>query len=382
MTRLTPRIPRTGRNLALGIGLAVVLVLFCCGGVSVAYVYQAMQRQALAQAKGRGQMGQCGGQLVMVSQNIPAAGSLSKEQTHNAAIIVAVGQQMKVPPRGWVIAVATAMQESTLHNYGFLGAANDHDSLGLFQQRPSTGWGTPAQIMDPAYAARKFYQKLLTINGWQNLPLTVAAQRVQVSAFPDAYAKWESLSSDVVNILTGGGARAIGNTAELRCNTPRNIAASGWTDPVPGAQLSSGFRTASRPDHNGQDLAVPKGTPIFAASGGVVTVAKCDPATARTAPLGCNQDGGMTVSGCGWYVEITHAANVITRYCHMEHQPTVSVGETVRAGQQIGVVGDSGHSSGPHLHFEVHLNGDNSSAGAVDPVPFMRGKGAPLDSKA
>src|SRR4029453_12564171 len=95
------------------------------------------------------------------------------EQMHNAAIIIAVGQRMKVPPRGWVIAIATAIQESSLRNLGDLGARNDHDSLGLFQQRPSTGWGTPAQIMDPQYSSTKFYEKLLQVPDWQTLPLTV-----------------------------------------------------------------------------------------------------------------------------------------------------------------------------------------------------------------
>src|SRR5205823_10322367 len=119
-------------------------------------------------------------------------GRWDSSQVANAAIIVAVGQQSHVPPRGWVIAVATAMQESSLTNLGDLGARNDHDSLGLFQQRPSQGWGTPAQILDPRYSARKFFEHLLAVSGWEKLPLTVAAQRVQLSAYPDAYAKHEA----------------------------------------------------------------------------------------------------------------------------------------------------------------------------------------------
>jgi hypothetical protein len=86
------------------------------------------------------------------------------------------------------------MQESGLRNLDF----GDRDSLGLFQQRPSQGWGTPAQILDPTYAATKFYQKLIAVPGWRQLPLTVAAQRVQVSAYPDAYAKWEPDARAVV----------------------------------------------------------------------------------------------------------------------------------------------------------------------------------------
>jgi cell wall-associated NlpC family hydrolase len=125
----------------------------------------------------------------------PPAGDLvskwTTEQLANAAVIVAVGQQMSVPPRGYVVALATATQESGLRNLGDLGDHNDHDSLGLFQQRPSQGWGTPAQLLDPRYASRKFYEKLLTVAGWQKM-LTDAAQAVQHSGQPDAYQKWQA----------------------------------------------------------------------------------------------------------------------------------------------------------------------------------------------
>jgi hypothetical protein len=90
------------------------------------------------------------------------------------------------------------MQETKLHNYGSLGAANDHDSLGLFQQRPSSGWGSPDQIMDPNYAATAFLKSLTQVSGWENMPLTDAAQAVQVSAFGDRYAQWEKQASDLV----------------------------------------------------------------------------------------------------------------------------------------------------------------------------------------
>ncbi|MFG2058577.1 C40 family peptidase [Micromonospora sp. NPDC048930] len=128
------------------------------------------------------------------------AGGWDSEQTTNAAVIVAVGADLKVPPRGWVIALATAMQESGLRNL----PGGDRDSIGLFQQRPSQGWGTPAQLRDPRYAAGEFYQALLAIDGWQAMPLTDAAQAVQRSAFPGAYAKWEDDAIALVRVLTGG----------------------------------------------------------------------------------------------------------------------------------------------------------------------------------
>ncbi|MFD6735647.1 C40 family peptidase [Micromonospora aurantiaca] len=134
----------------------------------------------------------------------PGQGSWSSDQVGNAAAIVAVGAEMQVPRYGWEIAVATAMQESTLRNLGHLGADNDHDSLGLFQQRPSQGWGTPEQILDPRYASRKFYERLLDVNGWQTMPLTRAAQAVQRSAFPDAYARWQSEAEQLVAAISDG----------------------------------------------------------------------------------------------------------------------------------------------------------------------------------
>jgi hypothetical protein len=123
-------------------------------------------------------------------------------QRENATTIVEVGVVLGVPKRGEVVALATAMQESQLYNLGDLGANNDHDSLGLFQQRPSMGWGTPAQVTDPVYAATAFYVALQRIPGWDSMAVTVAAQSVQRSAFPDAYAKWEtdatSLAEDIL----------------------------------------------------------------------------------------------------------------------------------------------------------------------------------------
>lgn len=127
-----------------------------------------------------------------------AVAGFAGDQLANAAAIVSVGRQMGVPERGWVTAVATAMQESGLRNLNF----GDRDSLGLFQQRPSMGWGTPAQVRDPAYAARKFYDGLLKVPGWDRLPVTRAAQAVQRSGFPSAYAKWENAATQVVTATT------------------------------------------------------------------------------------------------------------------------------------------------------------------------------------
>jgi murein DD-endopeptidase MepM/ murein hydrolase activator NlpD len=319
----------------------------------------------------------CGsGDAVDPNAPMPRVIGIVEEQVRNAAIVISVGQEMRVPPRGWVIAVATALQESRLRNLPHLGSNNDHDSIGLFQQRPSQGWGTPDQLADPAYQSRKFFEKLVRIPNWKSLALTVAAQRVQVSAYPNAYAKHEPLSSRIVDALTGGASRAVGDVLTLRCAAAGEIAASGWTVPLRGP-ITSGFRTPARPGHNGVDIAIPKGTTIRAAASGYVLVATCN-AHIGYVPYSCNRDGGTWVSGCGWYVDILHAADVITRYCHMQSKPLVRPGQRVGAGEVIGFSGSSGNSSGPHLHFEVHVDGDSSGRGAVDPVQFMDRAGASL----
>ena len=123
---------------------------------------------------------------------------LNAEQTANAKAIIAATKKAGLPQRAAVISIATSLQESKLENLGHLGDANDHDSLGLFQQRPSSGWGTPEQITDPQYATLAFEKGLKQVDGWQDMPLTEAAQTVQVSAYPDAYAKWERQAADIV----------------------------------------------------------------------------------------------------------------------------------------------------------------------------------------
>ncbi|MFJ8442869.1 C40 family peptidase [Kitasatospora griseola] len=113
------------------------------------------------------------------------------EQIPNAKVIQATGVAMHIPARGQVVALATALQESGLRNINY----GDRDSLGLFQQRPSQGWGTPEQIMQPVYASTKFYEGLQQVAGWQSMTVTQAAQAVQRSGYPDAYAKWEPLAT-------------------------------------------------------------------------------------------------------------------------------------------------------------------------------------------
>ncbi|KAB1161741.1 hypothetical protein F6X68_03090 [Micromonospora sp. AMSO12t] len=142
--------------------------------------------------------------------------ALDPDQMANAATIAAIGIQRKMPERAVVVALATAYQESGLRNL----AGGDRDSVGLFQQRPSQGWGTPEQIRDPRYAARKFYAGLKKVRGWEQMRVTDAAQKVQRSAFPEAYEKWadesEVLTRALVGHATGAVACTVGRDPAMR----------------------------------------------------------------------------------------------------------------------------------------------------------------------
>ncbi|GAC1316039.1 MAG: hypothetical protein NVSMB12_12450 [Acidimicrobiales bacterium] len=125
--------------------------------------------------------------------------ALQWEQAVNATTIAAVGARMGVPDHGVTIALATALQESKLRNL----SSGDRDSVGLFQQRPSQGWGPRASLLDPRFATTAFFEHLLKIDGWQGLPVTEAAQQVQHSAAPSAYAAWEPPARVIAQALTG-----------------------------------------------------------------------------------------------------------------------------------------------------------------------------------
>lgn len=112
--------------------------------------------------------------------------ALTAEQAQNGAIEAAVAYQLGLPDHAVTVALATSLQESGLRNLPY----GDADSIGLFQQRPSQGWGTKSQLLDPIFATTAFYQALARVPGWQSMPVTEAAQSVQHSAAPDAYAAW------------------------------------------------------------------------------------------------------------------------------------------------------------------------------------------------
>jgi hypothetical protein len=134
---------------------------------------------------------------------------LDRDQAANAATIAGVGAKLKMSERAVTVAIATALQESKLHNLDH----GDRDSLGLFQQRPSQGWGSARQVRDPVYSSTRFYRALAGVDGWERLSLTRAAQAVQRSALPSAYAKHEPQATALASALTGH------TQAALTCRT-------------------------------------------------------------------------------------------------------------------------------------------------------------------
>ncbi|RRS00350.1 peptidase M23 [Glycomyces terrestris] len=136
---------------------------------------------------------------------------LDDEQEANAVTIIETGREMGFDENGWAVALATAMQEAKLYNAASEAVPesfeytdsevtySDHDSVGLFQQRTSMGWGTVEELMDPATSASKFYGTLEDVDGWEGMSIAEAAQAVQVSAYPDYYAQWEGLAWDIID---------------------------------------------------------------------------------------------------------------------------------------------------------------------------------------
>ncbi|WP_255546623.1 LysM peptidoglycan-binding domain-containing protein [Glaciihabitans sp. dw_435] len=198
-TKYTIKSGDTVTSIAKKFGVTVQSILSGNGMTASTIIYAGRVLTIGGAAASSGSTGSTGG-----GTTIAPAGTgtrvtpLSPEMKTNATIITRVGQQLGVPDYGIVIALAAAMQESTLRNIDY----GDRDSIGLFQQRPSAGWGTNAKLLDPVYAARLFFggptnpnkgntRGLLDIKGWQSMTVTQAAQAVQISAYPNAYAKWE-----------------------------------------------------------------------------------------------------------------------------------------------------------------------------------------------
>ncbi|MGI5457767.1 heavy metal transporter [Streptomyces sp. CA-249302] len=250
MPEPSPTLKRRGRLFRIGAAFVVLLAL--AGYLVVKYV-----------TGGNGP-----GCKVVSGTGDGKAYEFTPEQAVNAATIAAVGTGRGMPERAVAIALATSIQESGLRNIQH----GDRDSLGLFQQRPSQGWGTEKQILDPTYAAGVFYEHLAKVDGYQKLPLTVAAQRVQRSGYPEAYAKHEPDATMLAAALTG--------------DSPATLTCQGRTDATTAVAAGpDGVRAALVRDF-GRDVLQPAGA----------EVSKKRASTASPSPTGSSQAAGRTVT--------------------------------------------------------------------------------------
>lgn len=179
----------------------LVIIVIACVVVAVAGVYALMKFTNIP--------------MPFLSDTCRVYGSgsvvkLKPSQLSNAATITAVGARMGIEEDGVAVALATAYQESKLQNL----ESGDRDSIGLFQQRPSQGWGSVDQLKDPRFASQRFYESLLKIPGWQQLRITEAAQAVQKSGQPEAYERWANQARSTAAGLYGTQADAV--TCKLR----------------------------------------------------------------------------------------------------------------------------------------------------------------------
>ncbi|GAA1751006.1 M23 family metallopeptidase [Aeromicrobium alkaliterrae] len=286
-----------------------------------------------------------------------AIAGYGKAQLINAAAIVEAGQALGLDVRDQTIGVMTAIGESSLQVIGY-GDAAGPDSRGLFQQRDNGAWGTYEDRMDPFISATNFFKALSKVEGRPFLEPTIVAHRTQNNADPYHYAKYWTAAVQIVEYLAGVDTpliEALGNTICSTLQTANGqVSASGWANPAAGP-LTSQFGMRTNPVtgvyrlHAGTDFGGGGcGGPIWAAQSGVVTFAGFD-------------------SGGNGTIKIDHAGGITTAYLHMfEDGILVREGDNVQAGQQIGRVGNSGNSTGCHLHFETRVLGE-----PTDPVPFM-----------
>lgn len=307
--------------------------------------------------------------------------TLDHAQLTHAATIITVGSGIDgVGRQGVLVSLMAALTESTLRMLANPtypsslalpndGIGSDHDSLGLFQMRPTAGWGTVQQLMDPAYQVRAFFggskgpnypspAGLLEIAGWQTADPGTAAQSVERSAFPDRYQANQPVAEAILTALTKapsdstvGGApiAAIPETTRIVFPLPTGtwVRASGYgwrTDPMSGRPAL----------HAGTDFAAADGTPILALADGIVRWA---------GPYG----------GYGNLIVIEHTIDgkrIASAYGHMWSSGIhVSVGERVSAGEHIADVGSAGKSTGPHLHFEIRPGGTFKPS--IDAEPWL-----------
>lgn len=314
--------------------------------------------------------------------------TLNRRQLEHAATIIEIGSGIDgVGREGVIIALMAGLTESSLRmlsntsaypesgDYPNDGNGGDNDSLGIFQMRPASGWGSVADLMDSTYQAEAFFggldgpnggspRGLLDIPGWQDMGRGEAAQAVEVSAFPDRYDNYGPVAEAIIDALTtgsssSGGTVSVAGTATENSRTSESsrvvfpLPEGTWTATSPFGPRTHPI-TGEESFHTGSDFSAPDGTPILAAADGVVTVAEYS-------------DGG------GGIIVVEHTIDdkmIATAYIHSWADGIhVSPGDEVTAGQHIGDVGSSGMSTGPHLHFEVRDGGTDGEY--IDPAKWL-----------
>lgn len=318
---------------------------------------------------------------------------LAERQLGNARLMLEAAQAVSANEQAIIIMLAATLQESRLRNLAnpdmvpeslnavHDGEGSDHDSVGVLQQRPSAGWGSPAQLMDPAFAARAFLggptgpnrgspAGLLDIPDWDELPLGDAAQRVQGSAHPELYDQWIAPALVLFEHLGGTAIGcALAATGEGAYPLAAPAVITDGVGPRPCRVQSAGGCAAST-WHPALDFGAACGEPVLAARGGVVS----------------------TVSG--YWVGITADDGTVVSYLHMYPSDVlVNIGDHVGAGDRIGSVGSAGPSTGCHLDFRVNVIASTDAAvaalehvgigsvepGYVDPVAYMALYGVDLE---
>jgi murein DD-endopeptidase MepM/ murein hydrolase activator NlpD len=273
--------------------------------------------------------------------NVNAVAGLTPEQLHNAGIVIAVAQRMGLDARDQTTGVMVAIGESGLVNID-VGDAAGPDSRGLFQQRANGAWGSYTDRMDPAIASENFFKALQGVTARAAMSPTAVAHAVQRNQDPNYYTRYFAEAVQIVSNVTG---QLVEATTAVPCSASGQAALGsqqptfGLALPLPRDLLSVELLSRPHHDHPALDIAVPIGTPIYAAKAGTVV-------TAGGADEGWGTHMLVVRDDEGWSWLYGHGSAV-----------SVSVGQHVEAGQQIGSSGNEGFSTGPHLHVQVTAPG-------------------------
>lgn len=278
----------------------------------------------------------------------------SSEQLSNASTIASVGKSLGMSSRDIEIGIMTAITESGLRNLH----GGDRDSQGLFQQRPSQGWGTVEQVTNPTYAATKFFNALKGIEDRANMSPWLAAQAVQRSAFADGsnYEKYWDNAQAIFNGMAGGsGVAGAGFVSGSGGWHKASVAGKGWGN--------------SHDYHNGP------GSPLYAASDGTVVDSRAITSGGSPGNGVFTAPNGQPYRSYGETIAIRTASGDILRYAHLSPgKRYVNAGQQVKGGSLIGLSGWTGNATGPHTHFDV--NGDYNAKGWMDAHGISLSKGA------